>query len=141
MGPRKRIVRGAAAFLLAATLSACADLAASTGGPLDQIAADIHVEVQTAWMAAEAGLHDPPAPSVTLTVVLDESEQSLTGACEDLAAEPGDHDDLTDECADAIAAVRDIRSAIQDGDRAALQAAQQEAESIAAAIEDRSALL
>jgi hypothetical protein len=141
MGSRVRTARGVLALILVAALSGCAALAASTGGPLERIAADVHTQVRTAGLAAEAGSQDPPAPAVTLTVVLDEAEQALAKSREELAAEPGDHSELDGLCEDALSAVREIRSAIEGGDREALLAAREENDAIAAAIEDWSDLL
>jgi hypothetical protein len=141
MTARTRWRRGAAALALAAVLSGCADLAGSTGGPAEQSAAAMHTQVQTAHLVAEAGLQDPPAPAVTLTVILDEAETSLIESRERLANEAGGETELADLCDAAITAVRDLRAAVESGDREALRAADEDATAIGAAIEEWSGLL
>ncbi|WP_156925748.1 hypothetical protein [Glycomyces arizonensis] len=137
-GTRSRLHRLAAVFALALSLAACSSLAASTGTKEDQLTAVTHSQVQTARLAAEAGLEDPPAPAVTLTVVLDDARTELVGTQEDLAKLPGDHEDLAGLVEDAIALVDRTATAIEDGDRPALREALRQAEALATALEDRS---
>lgn len=144
MGARSRLRRLAAltaALALALTASACSNLAASTGDEEDRFVATAHSQVQTTRLVAEAALEDPPAPAVTLTVILDEARTELTGVRDDLAARPGGHETLMTLLDDSIGLVDRTRSAVEDADRDALREARRQAAALAVAFEDESELL
>ncbi|WP_162181814.1 hypothetical protein, partial [Glycomyces tenuis] len=127
---RAMIRRFAAALaaVLALSPAACSSWAASTGTAEDRITATAHTQVQTALLVAEAGLEDPPAPAVTLTVVLDEARSELVTAREDLARLPGDHGGLMTLLVEATTLIGLTQSAVEDGDRFALRSAKRSAE-------------
>ncbi len=144
MGARSRLRRLAAltaALALALTAPACSNLAASTGDEEDRFVATAHSQVQTTRLVAEAALEDPPAPAVTLTVILDEARTELTGVRDDLAARPGGHETLMTLLDDSIGLVDRTRSAVEDADRDALREARRQASALAVAFEDESELL
>lgn len=135
------IVALTAALVLASTAPACSNLAASTGSEEDRIAATAHSQVQTTRLVAEAALEDPPAPTVTLTVILDEALTELTGVRDDLAAHPGGHETLLTLLEDSIGLVDRTETAVADADRDALREARRQAAALAAALEDESETL
>lgn len=134
----RHLTTALAVLLLAA---ACSNLAASTGTERDRIAAAAHTQVQTVRLVAEAALEDPPAPTVTLTVVLDDARTELTGLREDLAGLPGGLGELPTLVDDSLALLGLVQSTINDGRRQELHDLRRTAEEIAAMLADRSETL
>lgn len=138
---RARLRRCGTALLTLLALASCSSWAASTGTEHDRITATAHSQVQTTRLVADAALQDPPAPAVTLTVVLDDTRTELTGLREDLAALPDDGGDLMGLVDDAVALVGRTQGAVEAADRDALREARRHAEALATALEDQSELL
>lgn len=138
---RARLRRCGAALLTLLALASCSSWAASTGTEHDRITATAHSQVQTTRLVADAALQDPPAPAVTLTVVLDDTRTELTGLREDLAELPEGGGELRALIDDALALVGRTQGAVEDADRDALREARRHAGALATALEDRSELL
>ncbi|MFC4376143.1 hypothetical protein ACFO5K_18765 [Nocardia halotolerans] len=79
--PRTRRLLAVAVWLAAlyGACLGCANFALSTGGPLEQAAAETSSQVQTLRLAAVAGVSDP-APTVMLGVVIDDADTALAEA-------------------------------------------------------------
>ena len=121
-----------AALLIIA--SGCASLASSSGTAVDRIVSGAHSEVRAVGLVAEAALEDPPAPAVTLTVVLDQAEEALVNLRDDARDLEGEYDDLLALLGDAIEATGQARTAVESGDRDALDRAVERADELAAAL-------
>lgn len=128
-----------AAVALTLLLAACASLAASTGSTAEQVAADVHTQAQTAYLTSEAALNG--SPKSALRVVLEESERHVTDALTELEQLQGDHTELTSLAEDTLRAVRDLKTAVADDDRAAIETAGAAATAAADGLEAWSALL
>lgn len=137
-GALARLRRCGAAILALTALASCSSWAASTGTEQDRITATAHSQVRTTGLVAETALQEPPAPALTLTVVLDEARTELTGLRQELASLSDGDEELLELIDEAVALVGRTQGAVEDGDREALRESRRHADELATELEDRS---